>query len=162
MIDKCACARTYDLPQDKTNRLTVRPAKTQISLGVLTVWSESSLCAQWVAKEGPTLSSCRQRRLWSGWVDAQADLGLRWAHISFCWFCLEAAHIILRETSQQRKQTCKNQWGLRDRILFFFYVRPILYVERPEYSSFWIRHCLKIESSWWIKRFSGNDIPILL
>ena len=32
---------------DKTNKMSVRPAKTQISLG----GSESSLCAQWVAKD---------------------------------------------------------------------------------------------------------------
>ena len=38
-------------PHDKTNNMTLRPAKTQISLGVHPVWSESSLCAQWVAKE---------------------------------------------------------------------------------------------------------------
>ena len=38
-------------PHDKTNKMTVRPAKTQISLGIRPVWSESSLCAQWVAKE---------------------------------------------------------------------------------------------------------------
>ena len=37
---------------DKTNKMSVRPAKTQISLGIHPVWSESSLCAQWVAK-GP-------------------------------------------------------------------------------------------------------------
>ena len=36
---------------DKTNKVTVRPAKTQISLGIRPVWSESSLCAQWAAKE---------------------------------------------------------------------------------------------------------------
>ena len=29
----------------------MRPAKTQISLGMRPVWSESSLCAQWVAKD---------------------------------------------------------------------------------------------------------------
>ena len=29
----------------------LRPAKTQISLGICPVWSESSLCAQWVAKD---------------------------------------------------------------------------------------------------------------
>ena len=34
---------------DKIYKMTVRPAKTQISLGVRPVWSESSLCAQWVA-----------------------------------------------------------------------------------------------------------------
>ena len=32
--------------------MSVRPAKTQISLGIHPFWSESSLCAQWVAK-GP-------------------------------------------------------------------------------------------------------------
>ena len=31
--------------------MTVRPAKTQIILGIRPVWSESSLCAQWVAKD---------------------------------------------------------------------------------------------------------------
>ena len=35
----------------KTNKMTVRPAKTQISLGTRPVWSESSLCAHWVAKD---------------------------------------------------------------------------------------------------------------
>ena len=34
-----------------------------------------------------------QRRLWSDWTDAQADLSIRWAHMPFCWFCREAAHI---------------------------------------------------------------------
>ena len=32
--------------------MSVHPAKTQFSLGIRPVWSESSLCAQWVAK-GP-------------------------------------------------------------------------------------------------------------
>ena len=31
---------------------------------------------------------------WSDWADAQADLSLRWAHRSFCWFCHETAHFI--------------------------------------------------------------------
>ena len=28
-------------------------------------------------------------------MDAQADLSLRWAHISICWFCHEVAHVIM-------------------------------------------------------------------
>ena len=36
---------------DKTNKMSVRPAKTQISLGIRPVWSETSLCTQWVAKD---------------------------------------------------------------------------------------------------------------
>ena len=35
----------------KTNKMSVRPAKTQISLGIRPVCSESSLFAQWVDKD---------------------------------------------------------------------------------------------------------------
>ena len=35
----------------KPTKWHVRPAKTEISLGIRPVWSESSLCAQWVAKD---------------------------------------------------------------------------------------------------------------
>ena len=35
----------------KTNKVIVRTAKTQISMGIHPVWSESSLCASWVAKD---------------------------------------------------------------------------------------------------------------
>ena len=51
----------FEPPRDKTNKVSVRPAKTQISLGFRPVYSESSLCAQWVAKD-PRLS-CGKRRL---------------------------------------------------------------------------------------------------
>ena len=69
----------------------VRPAKTQISLGIhslIRVFADHTkkprvlsypLSAQW--------------RLWSDWADAQADLSLHWAHMPFCWFCHEAAHM---------------------------------------------------------------------
>ena len=36
---------------DKTNKMSVRPVKTQISLGSRPVWSESSTCPQWVVKD---------------------------------------------------------------------------------------------------------------
>ena len=36
---------------DKTNKMSVCTAKTQISPGICPVWSESLLCAQWVAKD---------------------------------------------------------------------------------------------------------------
>ena len=80
----------------KSTKWLVRPAKTQIGLGIRPVWSESLLCAQWVAK-GPSFlhSLSGQQRLWSDWGDAQADLSLRWAHMPFCWFCHVAAHLFL-------------------------------------------------------------------
>ena len=43
----------YEPPCDETNNVVVRPVKTQISLGIRPVWSEPSLCTQWVAK-GPS------------------------------------------------------------------------------------------------------------
>ena len=73
----------HEPPHDKTNKMTVRPAKTQISRCIRPVWSESLLCAQWVAKD--------QSFLHADW----ADLSLRWAHMTFCWFCHEAAQLWL-------------------------------------------------------------------
>ena len=37
---------------------------------------------------GPKVSSCGQRRLWSDWADAQADLSLRWAYTHFVGFVM--------------------------------------------------------------------------
>ena len=50
-----------------------------------TLWSVFALRS--MGSEGPELSSCGQRRLWSDWADAQADPNLRWAHIPFWRFC---------------------------------------------------------------------------
>ena len=88
-ITSCPCYQHYAAWNSLSHLMTkptkwhVCPAKTQISLGICPVWSESSLCTQWVAKD--------PRFLHADWVDAQADLGLRWAHMPFCWFCHEAA-----------------------------------------------------------------------
>ena len=45
--------------------------------------SAQSLITYWVHSED-----------WSDWADAKADRSLRWAHMSFCWFCREAAQIV--------------------------------------------------------------------
>ena len=73
-----AYLKTEDEPRHaKTNKMSVRPAKTQISLGIRPVWSESLLCAQ-----------CGQRILWSDWADTQADLSLRLAQTHFVGFVI--------------------------------------------------------------------------
>ena len=69
----------------KPTKWHVRPAKTQINLGIRPVWSESSLCAQWVATNPSFLYA--DSKDWSDWADAQADLSLRWAHMPLCRFC---------------------------------------------------------------------------
>ena len=73
--------KAYEPRHNKTNKMSVRPAKTQISLGIRPVWSESSLCAQWVAKDP-----------WFLHADSddsdRADLSLRWAHTHFVGFVM--------------------------------------------------------------------------
>ena len=72
----------------QTNKLTVRTAKIQISVSIRQVWSESSLSA-W-RKLGSLATHWAHSEDWSDWADAQAELSLRWAHISVSWFCHEA------------------------------------------------------------------------
>ena len=76
---------------DKTNKMSMRPAKTQISLGIRPVWSESSLCAQWVAKNPMFLHADSEDSDQTGrmprliWVFAWRTLA--------CWFCHVAAQM---------------------------------------------------------------------
>ena len=85
--------RTTNEPRhDKTNKMTVRPPKTQISLGIRPVWSESSLCAQWVAKDPRFLLADIEESDQTGrmprliWVFAGRTL---------CWFCHVAAQMYI-------------------------------------------------------------------
>ena len=88
------CRTPWIEPQhDKPNKRSVRQAKTQISLGIRPVWSKSTLCAQWVAKDPSFLHADSEdwsawASLWSDWADAQADLSLRWAHSNFVGFVM--------------------------------------------------------------------------
>ena len=66
----------------KPIKVSVRPAKTQISLGIR---------APWVAKDPSFLHADSEDADQTGRI--QADLSLRWAHMPFCWFCHEAAQI---------------------------------------------------------------------
>ena len=70
----------------KTNKMSVRPAKTQISLGIRPVWSESSLSAWRKLGSLATHWACSED--WSDWADAQADLSLRWVHTHFVGFVM--------------------------------------------------------------------------
>ena len=63
----------------KPTKWHVRPAKTQISLGICPVWKESSLCAKLVVKNPRFLHADSE-----DWSD--------WAHNSFCLFYRVVAH----------------------------------------------------------------------
>ena len=53
----------YGPPHDKTNKMTVRPAKTQISPGIHPPSLIRVFAVRSVGSYGPKLSSCGQRRL---------------------------------------------------------------------------------------------------
>ena len=58
----------FEPPHVKTNKMTVHPAKTSVSLGIHPVWSESSLCAQWVAKDPIFLHADSEDSDQTGWM----------------------------------------------------------------------------------------------
>ena len=72
---------TFEQPHDKTNKVECPPSLIR----VFAVRTKKA----WVLNY--PLSA--QRRLWSDWANAQADLSLRWAHMPFYWFCHEEAHL---------------------------------------------------------------------
>ena len=85
----------YELPHDKTNKMTCAPSEDSDLPGyppsLIKVFAIRMKKA-WVL----SYPVSEQQRLWSDWADAQADLRLRWAHRSFCWFCHEAAQYYFR------------------------------------------------------------------
>ena len=92
--EKLAWGHNFWIPLEfysttKPTNWPMRPAKTQISLGIHQVWSVSSLCALWSTK-GPMLLHADSEH-WSDWADAQADL-------SFCWVHRLLAHLSRRLT----------------------------------------------------------------
>ena len=85
----------YEPLPDKTNKMVCAPSEDSDQPGhppslirVFTVRMKKASLLKYLMSA--------QRRLWSDWADAQADLSLRWAYRSFCWFCLAADHIKLR------------------------------------------------------------------
>ena len=65
---KVGCQMSHLLT--KPTKWHVHPAKTQISLGIHPVWSESLLCTQWVAKDSSFLHADSED--WSDWADASS------------------------------------------------------------------------------------------
>ena len=81
----------YEQQHDKTNTVTVRPAKTQISLGFRPVWS---LCCPHEETLGLELPIERKAKTLirlggsPGW--SESPLGAQ----PSCWLCHEVAHIV--------------------------------------------------------------------
>ena len=82
-------------PHDKTNKMTYAPSEDSYQSGhppsLIRVFA---VCMRkpWVLSY--PLSAYQILR--SDWVYAQADMSLRWAHRSFCWFCHGAAQMLMQ------------------------------------------------------------------
>ena len=63
-------------PRDKTNKMICAPSEDSDQPGIRPVSSESSLCAQWVAKDMSFFFHADSEDT-SDWADARADLNLR-------------------------------------------------------------------------------------
>ena len=78
-------------PHDKTNKMAVRQAKTQTSLGIQPVASESLLCAQWVGKDPSFLhADCKDS-------DQTGRMPRLIWDMPFCWICHVAAHLLVKQ-----------------------------------------------------------------
>ena len=105
IVERFLCAtKWYEPLHDKTNKMRVRPAKTRISLGIHPVWSESSLCAQWVAKDSSFLHADSEdsdqtgrmpRLIWVFTWHTDILLVLSWGSSYVNWKALTTWHIFV-------------------------------------------------------------------
>ena len=80
----------------KPTKWALRPAKIQISLGIRPVWSESSLCAQWVAQDPRFLHANSEDFDQTGQMPRLISVFTE-RTCPFCWFCHKAAHVSFPE-----------------------------------------------------------------
>ena len=109
-------SRHFFLPfepwRDKTNKMSVHPAKTWISLGIRPVWSESLLCTHWVAKDPRFLhedsEDSDQTGRCPGWPESSLD-----AH-SLCWFVMSRLIYVNFACKQTLQYIIKNIYHKKD------------------------------------------------
>ena len=99
---------------DKTNKMSVRTANSQISLGIGPVWSESSLCAQWVVYDPSVLHADNEDSDQTGrmsrliWVFAGRTATL------LVFSCRGSNVLVLLKHRRSRRQTwCIHLWNFR-------------------------------------------------
>ena len=86
IFTRMSFTQTYEPRHDKTNKMSVRPAKIDQPghpPSLIKVFA--------VRMKNPWVLSYRlsaQQRIWSDWPDAQADLSLRWAYTHFVGFVM--------------------------------------------------------------------------
>ena len=77
-----------------------------------------------------------QLRLWSDWADAKVDLSLRWANMSFCWFCHDSAHIEITRSVVKCRVAATTRRTYFDKMLLV----EILYLRTDEVRIYLLRN----------------------
>ena len=89
----------------------VRPAKTQISLGFRPVWSQSSLCAQWVAKDPSFFHADSE--------DSDQTGCMLGAHAILLVLSRGCSFVFRKKKIQIRKKVCYKSQSIEDTYYFF-------------------------------------------
>ena len=99
-----------------------------------------------VGSWGSSVSSCGQRRLWSDWADAQADLSLRWAQSHFVGFVICSSFYVSSVPpsiviTSLGKELCWPSTCVATFCGFSFFLRFLLVPE--EGCDLWLWHSLE-------------------
>ena len=136
---------------DKTNKMAVRPAKNQISLGIRPVWSVFAVRMKkaWVLSY--PLSG------WPGW--SESSLG---AH-TFCWFYHVAAHFTLSYIPDKKK---KESYTVKQLSIFLIdckcYTSFVYIILKANSIDCHISHLLFLEVKMSSRESSSNQMGLNL
>ena len=145
-------------PHRKTNKMTVRPAKTQNSLDIIPVWSESSLSA-W-RSTGSLATHWVHSEDCSDWVDAQADLSSLGAQVILLVLSCCGSYIADSSNFYFYKQSLtKDQQNCGFEVIYVKKApgHPALYKSEVKSSrfSYYTSIVLRTTSLWW--RFCDKE-----
>ena len=103
----------------KPTKWHVRPAKTQISMGICLVWSESSLYAQWVAKDPSFLHADSEDSDQTGQMPRliRVFAGCTWHFVGFVmrrlkypWHSFTQIQLFYSQKITEQKWQTQNSW----------------------------------------------------
>ena len=156
---------SFEPSHDKTNKVTMRPAKTRISLGIRPVWSESSLY-QISLGIRPVWSvfAVRMRKAWVFsyplsarwrlWSD-RADLSHHWTHSHFVGFVIRRLICYIgRVVRLQLAETSIKEWIVWE----FYYVNPWMDVLNVHFSIELTSHLFSKVTGKYFTRMAGKSI----
>ena len=167
----------YGPQHEKTNKVTVRPAKTQISLIICPAWSESLLCAQWVDSEktwmpyGPQLDKTNKVTVRPAKTQISLVICPAWSESSLCaqWVAKDPPFLhVDSEDSDQIGQMPSLIWVFAGRTCHFvgFVMRRLNWTKNSIHQIFLTLGVMILNYRTWksaslLKWFSVFNPPVI-